>query len=67
MGRPLRIEYPGAVYMVSAYAGGRPLFVDQQDFSQFLDILKRTAMRYDWKCYSYCLLPDQFHLLIEIP
>jgi putative transposase len=66
MGRPLRIEYPGAVYMVSAFSGSRPLFVDQQDFSQFLDIVEKTAKRYDWKCYSYCLLPDQFHLLLEI-
>lgn len=66
MGRPLRIEYPGAVYMVSAFSGSRKLFGDRQDFDSFLDIVKKTATRYDWKCYSYCLLPDQFHLLIEI-
>lgn len=52
--------------MVSAFSDSRPLFVNQQDFSYFLKLVEKTANRYQWKCYSYCLLPDQFHLLIEI-
>ncbi|MBP9014933.1 MAG: transposase [Candidatus Atribacteria bacterium] len=33
----------------------------------FLKILNDTITRYQFICYTYCLLPNHYHLLIETP
>ncbi len=66
MSRPLRIEYPGAVYHVSSRGNeGRPVFRDDEDRLSFLDGLHRVNRRYRWVCHAYCLMDDHYHLLLE--
>ncbi|NKB22325.1 MAG: hypothetical protein GKS01_17700 [Alphaproteobacteria bacterium] len=68
MSRPLRIEYPGAVYHVTARANGRQqLFTCIKDGSYFIDLLAREIAQHRWICYAYCLLEDHYHLVIETP
>ncbi len=68
MSRPLRIEYPGAVYHVSAQGNeGKAVFRDDQDRGRFLDVLHHVNRRYRWICHAYCLMSDHYHLLIETP
>jgi putative transposase len=68
MARPLRIEYPGAVYLVSTRgAGGRAVFDSDEDRALFLDILGLVLDRFGWVCHAYCLSDDRYHLLIETP
>lgn len=66
MARPLRIEYPGAVYHITT-RGNRldDIFYDDQDRLLFLQVLTQTVKRYNWICYGYCLMDNHYHLLIE--
>lgn len=68
MSRPLRIEYPGAVYHVTARGNAEaPVFTDPADGARFLELLGREVGQQRWLCHGYCLLEDHFHLLIETP
>jgi REP element-mobilizing transposase RayT len=68
MSRPLRIEFPGAVYYVSARGNaGASLFTGMEDGQRFLDLLQREIEQQRWLCHGYCLMEDHFHLLLETP
>lgn len=66
MTRPLRIEYPGAVYHIMSRGNGKQtIFLDSYDRLTFLDILTVVGSQYNWLCHSYCLMNNHYHLLIE--
>lgn len=66
MARPLRIEFAGALYHVTARGNARAdIFADDSDRQQFLSLLHHTVERYDWYCHAYCLMDNHYHLLIE--
>lgn len=66
MARPLRVQYPGAVYHLTSRGNERKdVFKDDQDRQNFLDTLARTSSRYNWVCHAYCLMINHYHLLIE--
>lgn len=68
MARPLRIEFPGAVYHVTSRGNARTdIFEDDKDRHLFLSILGQTAKRFNWLCHTYCLMGNHYHLLIETP
>lgn len=68
MARPLRIEYPGAVYHVTARGNARQaIFLDDEDRKSFLSILGSVVERFNWLCHAYCLMTNHYHLLIETP
>ena len=68
MARPLRIEFPGAVYYVTGR--GHPsqrIFLDDEDRREFFRSIAEAAERFNWRCHAYCLLDETYHLLIETP
>ena len=66
MARPIRIEYPGAVYHVTARGNAlMAVFVDDADRMGFLEILEDVIKRFNWLCHSYCLMGNHYHLLLE--
>jgi putative transposase len=68
MSRPLRIEFAGAVYHVSACGNSsQPIFLKDGDRRQFLQLFGREIAQHRWLCHGYCLLTDQYRLLIETP
>jgi len=68
MARPLRIEYPGAVYHITSRGNEKKLiFKDARDQEIFLDILSQVDKRYNWLCYAHCLMNNHYHLIIETP
>ena len=68
MARPLRIEYPGAVYHVTSRGNARHrIFSDNQDRETFLSILGTVVKRYNWLCHAYCLMDNHYHCMIETP
>lgn len=68
MARPLRIEYEGAVYHVTSRGNAlTSIFLNNKDRNNFLSIFGKVIERYSWKCYSYCLMNNHYHLLIETP
>lgn len=68
MSRPLRIEYPGAIYHITSRGNARcAIFENDEDRRTFLKILGDVVDRYNWVCYTYCLMDNHYHLLIETP
>jgi REP element-mobilizing transposase RayT len=66
MARPLRIEFAGALYHVTARGNAQAdIYGDDADRLQFLALLHHTVERYDWYCHAYCLMDNHYHLLIE--
>lgn len=68
MARPLRLEFAGALYHVTARGNAQAnIFVDDVDRSQFLDLLGIEITQQGWRCFAYCLMDNHYHLLIETP
>lgn len=68
MARPLRIEYPGALYHITSRGNARQkIFLDDKDYYLFLKCLDLTSKRYSFLVYSFCLMPNHYHLLLETP
>jgi len=68
MARPLRIQYPGAVYHVTSRGNGRQaIFRDDEDRARFLDILSQSVDTYGIKLHGFVLMSNHFHLQLETP
>ena len=68
MARPLRVEFPGALYHITTRGNaGQPVFLDDEDRLAFLKVLGEVVERYHLRCYAYCLMGNHYHLLIETP
>src|SRR5205085_11255472 len=44
-----------------------PIFGDDQDRRMFLGLLGVVLGRLGWRCSSYCLMPNHYHLVAETP
>jgi len=68
MARPLRIEYPGALYHVTSRGDRQEaIFEGDQDRTAFLNVLGEVISRFRWRCHAYCLMGNHYHLMIETP
>jgi REP-associated tyrosine transposase len=68
MARPLRLQFPGATYHVTARGNDRrPIFEDDDDCARFLIVLASVVARYRVRCHAYCLMGNHYHLLLETP
>jgi hypothetical protein len=68
MSRPLCIEFPGAVYHVTGRGNARQrIYRDDHDREQFLSVLSHVVDRYVWLLHAYCLMDNDYHMLIETP
>lgn len=66
MARPLRIEFAGALYHVTARGNaGQNIYSDDVDRKAFLTLVDKVRIRYDWYVHAYCLMSNHYHLLIE--
>ncbi len=68
MARPLRLEYPGAVYYVTARGNaGQEIFLNDEDREAFLAALGTVVDRFHWIVHAYCLMTNHYHVLVETP
>lgn len=68
MARPIRLEFPDAIYHVTTRGnGGDDIFIDDQDRQQFLQVLSEVVSRTGWIVYAYVLMDNHYHILIETP
>lgn len=68
MARPLRIEYPGAFYHVTARGNEqKDIFKSLKDREKFLSYLEAATKRYAAVIHVYCLMSNHYHLLVETP
>ena len=68
MARPLRIEYPGALYHVTARGNARQdIFLDHDNRRRFLKTLGLVVARFHLRLHAYCLMNNHFHLVLDTP
>ena len=68
MARPLRFQYPGAVYHVMARGdGGDSVFETDDDRKAFLSRLGEVCESHGWRIHAWVLMSNHFHLLLETP
>ena len=66
MARPLRIEYPGAMYHVMNRGNQRlNVFRKQADCETFIEKLEYFSEIFNIKVYCYVLMDNHFHLLLR--
>src|SRR5258705_1886086 len=62
-----RIHAPGLLYHLMARGNnGQKVFVSDKDYEAFLDQLRVVRGRYPFYLYAYVLMPNHFHLLLEV-
>ena len=68
MARPLRIQFTNAVYHVIARGNARGnVFLDDEDYRCFQRVLRHVINRLGWRIWTYCLMPNHYHLLLQTP
>ena len=68
MSRPIRIEFPDALYHVTARGDRREaIYEDDVDRQTFLSIFGQVIVQCNWICHAWCLMDNHYHLLIQTP
>lgn len=68
MTRPLRIEFPGALYHVTSRGNARAdIYLDDLDREVFLDLYAEVAGRFAWRCHVYCMMTNHYHWVVTTP
>jgi putative transposase len=64
---PPRDVHPTALVHVMSRGNFRQeTFLDGAHYRRYLDLLERVAARRDWGVLDWCLIPNHFHLLIQL-
>jgi len=68
MSRPLRIEWEGGFYHITARGNEkRPIFRIEKDFLRFVSRFERIHERHGIVIHAYVLMTNHYHLLLETP
>ena len=68
MARPLRIEYEGAFYHITARGNERrKIYFGKADYEKFTSYLRDAQDKYGYLLHCYVLTGNHYHLLIETP
>lgn len=66
MARPLRIEFPEAIYHITARGNERKsIFLDDKDYVKFLVYLSDSVKVFRLKIFGYVLMPNHYHLVLQ--
>ena len=68
MARPIRVEFPDAVYHVTARGNERqPIVREDPDRERFLEPLEQMVQRFGVAIWAFCLMLNHYHLLLQTP
>jgi len=68
MARPLRIEYEGAFYHVTARGNERKrIYYSKADYEKFKAYLEEAQEKYGYLLHCYVLMTNHYNLIIETP
>jgi putative transposase len=66
MTRPLRLEFPGALYHVTARGNRRnPIYRHDADRQVWLAMLAMVCERHHFVIHSFCQMTNHYHLMVE--
>src|SRR3989338_118804 len=67
MPRARRICFPGAVFHVTIRGdNGEPIFIEDSDKQEFLQILWRYKKQYSFSLFSFVLMVNHAHQVIQV-
>ncbi len=68
MARPLRLEFPHALYHLTSRGDRREdIYLSDTDRLAWLAVLSQVCQRFGWIVHAYCLMSNHYHLLVETP
>lgn len=68
MARPVRIEYEGALYHVTARGNERrKIFFSKSDYQKFKEYLADAQTKHGFILHAYVLMSNHYHLIVETP
>jgi len=68
MPRPPRISLEDALYYITSRCiYNQEIFKEESDYQAYFELLKKYKEQYKFKLYAYALMPNHFHLLLELP
>jgi REP element-mobilizing transposase RayT len=67
MARQPRRSLPdfGVFHVTARGAGDTAIYHDDIDRLRFLELVTKSAVRFDWICHAYCLMTTHYHLVLE--
>lgn len=68
MARPLRIEYEGAFYHVTARGNEQKrIYFNKTDYGKFREYLEGALEKYGCLIHAYVFMTNHYHMIIETP
>lgn len=68
MARPLRIQWPGALYHITHRGNeGCAIFRDDRDRRRLLECVERAVERFALRVHAICLMSNHYHAQVETP
>ena len=68
MPRSPRLQIAGGLYHLGTRGVRRNrIYGNAADYELFGSIFGRVVERFGWRCHTYCLMPNHYHLLVETP
>ena len=65
MSRPLRVEFPGAIWHVTSRGNERrEIYRDDKDRRRFIRFLAHVVSEHRWLLHAWVLMPNHYHLLL---
>jgi REP element-mobilizing transposase RayT len=66
MTRPLRLEFPGALYHVTSRGDHREaIYREAEDRKAWLDTIALVCKRFNFVVHAFCQMTNHYHLLVE--
>ena len=65
MPRRPRVEKEGFHHVINRGVARDNIFLEDEDYEKFLEIVEVSKERYDFTLHSLCLMSNHYHLLIE--
>jgi putative transposase len=68
MVRSARIQFPGAVYHLTARGNDRrDIFFTDEDRRYFLELVGRAVGRFHLQIFAFCLMGNHYHMMLRTP
>jgi REP element-mobilizing transposase RayT len=63
-----RVAFENATYHITSRGNNRQtIFHNNNDFIIFLMMLSSIIVEHDWCCFSFCLMNNHYHLVLQTP
>ena len=65
--KPRQLENNAVYHLISRGNNRLGIFEVEGGYQHFLELMRLAKIRFNWRMYHYCLMPNHFHLMAEVP